>query len=66
MSEKDDLAKLARDFIDLWQEHVAASATDPALIEWAEAWMAPVTAATRRRSMTGAPPRQGPRPLAST
>ena len=46
MSEQDDLAKLARDFVDLWQEHVAATAGDPALMRWTEAWTAPLRQAT--------------------
>jgi hypothetical protein len=45
MSDDTDLAKLARDFMDLWQEQVAAAATDPALAKWTETWMAQMTAA---------------------
>ena len=45
MSEQDDLARLAQEFVDLWQEHVAAAAADPALLAWSRAWMAPLQAA---------------------
>ena len=45
MSEQDDLARLARDFVDLWQEHVAAAAADPGLMAWTQAWMVPLQAA---------------------
>jgi hypothetical protein len=56
MSDDPDLAKLARDFMDLWQEQVAAAATDPALAKWAETWMAQMTAAMAapRHDGTGA------------
>jgi len=59
MSEQDDLAKLAQDFIDLWQEHVAAAAADPALMDWTQAWMAPLQAAATGHDATAqrtAPP----------
>ena len=45
MNEQDDLARLAQDFVDLWQEHMAAAAADPALLAWTRAWMAPLQAA---------------------
>jgi hypothetical protein len=56
MSEKDDLARLAQDFVDLWQEQVAASAADPALMRWVEAWLAPLAAAGAGGGERRAPP----------
>lgn len=57
MDERDELAKLAQDFVDLWQEQVAAAAADPAMARWAEAWLAPFQAMAARGD--GAP---GPAP----
>ena len=31
MTDQDDLSKLAKDFVDLWQEHLTQQASDPAL-----------------------------------
>jgi hypothetical protein len=53
MTDSDDPAALARRFLDLWQEQVAAAAADPALAEmmqrlaaapaaWAALWTGPV------------------------
>ncbi|MBC6441157.1 MAG: hypothetical protein GDA49_12285 [Rhodospirillales bacterium] len=39
MSDQDDLRKLASDFVDLWREHLAQQASDPALAQWAEVWL---------------------------
>jgi hypothetical protein len=58
MTDDPDLAKLARDFMDLWQEQIAAAATDPALAKWTEAWMSSFSAAigaTGRDGGAGAP-----------
>jgi hypothetical protein len=59
MSENEDPEALARRFLDLWQEHVAASAADPAIAEAMQrlavagaaapaAWMAMWTGAAAR------------------
>ena len=39
MDEQDDLEKLAKDFVELWQEHLAGQAADPAMARWARAWL---------------------------
>jgi hypothetical protein len=44
MTEADHTADLARRFIDLWQQQVAAMAGDPALVEMALRFMAPFAA----------------------
>ena len=40
MKERQDLEDLARDFVELWQEHLATTLSDPALAEWATMWLA--------------------------
>ena len=40
MTANTDLEKLAKDFMDLWQEHLAQQAADPALARWAQSWLA--------------------------
>ncbi|MDE0242566.1 MAG: hypothetical protein OXQ84_20620 [bacterium] len=40
MKDKQDLEDLARDFVELWQEHLAATLSDPALAKWATMWLA--------------------------
>ncbi len=40
MKDKQDLEELARDFVELWQEHLATTLSDPALARWAAMWLA--------------------------
>ncbi|MCY4607403.1 MAG: hypothetical protein OXD40_02225 [bacterium] len=40
MKDRQDLEDLARDFVELWQEHLATTLSDPALAQWATMWLA--------------------------
>jgi hypothetical protein len=44
MTGSDDTTELARRFLDLWQQQVAAMASDPTLVELALRFMAPFAA----------------------
>lgn len=66
MTKDPDLAQLASDFMDLWQEQVAAAATDPALAKWAEAWMAPFAAAVGATHGDGTGPANAVAPPGTT
>ena len=45
MKETEEFEQLAKDFVDLWQQHLAQTLSDPALAAWATAWLASMPAA---------------------
>ncbi len=45
MDERDQLERLAKDFVALWQEHVAELTRDPALARWADGMAAALAGA---------------------